>query len=200
MFFRQNWIAWRDLKLAQHAGLTGSWWMRPCSGTGTLGRNPDAKWKLNPFLVRGASERTARDPRKSFALSSSETRQTVLRDLFGGSCRERRGRSRRFLRRIRNLEIVPCGEAGEKFLQALASGERDGRISFWLFLKNRSMKSPKGKQNMEKKIVGILLGFLSVWVARFLRQLLFFAGGRNRFRGKKAPTRCEKMIEPAVRF
>ena len=28
--------------------LTEFWWTRPCSGTGTLGRNPEIKWRLTP--------------------------------------------------------------------------------------------------------------------------------------------------------
>lgn len=87
----------------------------PCSGTGTLGRNPDAKWKLTESwfeqlqqeqlgILEKALPYLAKNGKLYYATCSVETAENELV-------------VEKFLAFHPELKHVPCGEKGEKFFK-----------------------------------------------------------------------------------
>ncbi len=87
----------------------------PCSGTGTLGRNPDAKWKLTEDWFKILPEEQLNILKKSAPFLKKDGR------LFYATCSveetENEKVIEKFLREAPDFEIVPCGENGETFLK-----------------------------------------------------------------------------------
>lgn len=87
----------------------------PCSGTGTLNRNPDAKWKIaEPWFENLQKEQ----------LSIIEKALPYLRKngkLYYATCSlealENEKVAEVILERHPELRLIPCGEAGEKFFK-----------------------------------------------------------------------------------
>ncbi len=87
----------------------------PCSGTGTLGRNPDAKWKLNPSWFEALPKEQLSILEKALPYLAKNGR------LYYATCSVEAAENERvaeaFLAAHPELEAVPCGEEGEKFFK-----------------------------------------------------------------------------------
>jgi 16S rRNA (cytosine967-C5)-methyltransferase len=103
-----------DLKLAQR-GFDRILVDAPCSGTGTLGRNPDAKWKLAPSWFEALPKEQLGILEKALPYLAENGR------LYYATCSveavENEEVVKTFLAAHPELEIVPCGEPGEKFFK-----------------------------------------------------------------------------------
>ncbi len=95
----------------------------PCSGLGTLRRDPDIKWRRQEDEIRGAGGRPARDaaPRRRCRRAR---RTSHLRHLFERAGRERIGRGRVPDRRGRLFTVRSGGEHGRA-----AGGHQPARTS-----------------------------------------------------------------------
>ncbi len=87
----------------------------PCSGTGTLGRNPDAKWKLAPSWFETLPKEQLSILEKALPYLAKHGK------LYYATCSveaaENENVAAAFLAAHPELESVPCGEAGEKFFK-----------------------------------------------------------------------------------
>lgn len=103
-----------ELKLAQR-GFDRILVDAPCSGTGTLGRNPDAKWKLAPSWFEALPKEQLAILEKALPYLAENGR------LYYATCSveaaENEEVAKAFLEAHPELEIVPCGEAEEKFFK-----------------------------------------------------------------------------------
>ena len=103
-----------DLKLAQK-GFDRILVDAPCSGTGTLGRNPDAKWKLAPSWFEALPKEQLAILEKALPYLAENGR------LYYATCSveaaENEDVAKTFLAAHPELEIVPCGDPGEIFFK-----------------------------------------------------------------------------------
>lgn len=103
-----------DLKLARK-GFDRILVDSPCSGTGTLGRNPDAKWKLAPSWFETLAKEQLAILEKALPYLAGNGR------LYYATCSveaaENEEVAKSFLAAHPELESVPCGESGETFFK-----------------------------------------------------------------------------------
>ncbi len=103
-----------ELKLAQR-GFDKILVDAPCSGTGTLGRNPDAKWKVNSSWFEAL-------PKEQLGiLEKALPHLAETGKLYYATCSveaaENEEVAKAFLAAHPEMELVPCGEAGEPFFK-----------------------------------------------------------------------------------
>lgn len=103
-----------ELKLAQK-GFDKILVDAPCSGTGTLGRNPDSKWKLAPSWFEAL-------PKEQLGiLEKALPYLTKNGKLYYATCSvevaENENVVRAFLETHPELKVVPCGEKGKEFFK-----------------------------------------------------------------------------------
>jgi len=136
-----------DLKLAQR-GFDRILVDAPCSGTGTLGRNPDAKWKLAPAWFEALPKEQLAILEKALPYLAENGR------LYYATCSieaaENEEVAKAFLAAHPELESVPCGEAGEEFFKLWppASGT-DG--FFLAVFKKINEEKKEGKTTWKKR-------------------------------------------------
>jgi len=104
----------QELKLAQR-GFDRILVDAPCSGTGTLGRNPDAKWKLAPAWFEALPKEQLGILEKALPYLADHGK------LYYATCSieaaENEEVAKAFLAAHPDLEIVPVGDEGEKFFK-----------------------------------------------------------------------------------
>ena len=87
----------------------------PCSGTGTLGRNPDAKWKLNSSWFEALPKEQLSILEKALPYLAKNGK------LYYATCSveaaENEQVAEAFLAAHPEFQAVPCGEEGEKFFK-----------------------------------------------------------------------------------
>jgi 16S rRNA (cytosine967-C5)-methyltransferase len=136
-----------ELKLAQR-GFDRILVDSPCSGTGTLGRNPDAKWKLAPSWFEALPKEQLSILEKALPYLAKHGR------LYYATCSveaaENEEVAAAFLTAHPDLEIVPCGEAGEKFFKLWPP--ESGTDGFFLAVFKYTGQEPtEGKKTWKKK-------------------------------------------------
>jgi 16S rRNA (cytosine967-C5)-methyltransferase len=120
----------------------------PCSGTGTLGRNPDAKWKLAPSWFEAL-------PREQLSILEKALPYLAKHGkLYYATCSveaaENEDVAAAFLAAHPDLEAVPCGEAEEKFFKLWPP--ESGTDGFFLAVFKYTGQEPtEGKKTWKKK-------------------------------------------------
>ena len=120
----------------------------PCSGTGTLGRNPDAKWKLAPSWFEALPKEQLSILEKALPYLAKRGR------LYYATCSieaaENEGVAAAFLAAHPELESVSCGEAGEKFFKLWPP--ESGTDGFFLAVfKFKGQEPTEGKKTWKKR-------------------------------------------------
>ena len=136
-----------DLKLAQR-GFDRILVDAPCSGTGTLGRNPDAKWKLASAWFEALPKEQLAILEKALPYLAEHGK------LYYATCSVEAAENeeivKTFLSAHLELEIVPCGEAGEKFFKLWPP--ESGTDGFFLAVFKKINEGPKeGKKTWKKR-------------------------------------------------
>jgi len=135
-----------DLKLAQR-GFDRILVDAPCSGTGTLGRNPDAKWKLAPAWFEALPKEQLAILEKTLPYLAENGR------LYYATCSveaaENEEVAKKFLTAHPELETVPCGEAGEEFFKLWPP--ESGTDGFFLAVFKKINESQKVENKTWKK-------------------------------------------------
>ncbi len=135
-----------DLKLAQR-GFERILVDAPCSGTGTLGRNPDAKWKLAPAWFEALPKEQLAILEKALPYLAENGK------LYYATCSveaaENESVAQAFLAAHPELEIVPCGEAGETFFKLWPP--ESGTDGFFLAVFKKINEGPKVENKTWKK-------------------------------------------------
>ncbi len=103
-----------ELKVAQ-AGFDKILVDAPCSGTGTLGRNPDAKWKLTPEWFETLQKEQLGILEKALPYLAKNGK------LYYATCsvenKENEEVAEKFLTAHPDLDLEPCGDKGERFFK-----------------------------------------------------------------------------------
>jgi 16S rRNA (cytosine967-C5)-methyltransferase len=135
-----------DSKLAQR-GFDRILVDAPCSGTGTLGRNPDAKWKLAPGWFEALPKEQLAILEKALPYLAGNGR------LYYATCSveasENEEVAKTFLAAHPELEIVPSGDAGEKFFKLWPP--ESGTDGFFLAVFKKINEGPKTESKTWKK-------------------------------------------------
>lgn len=135
-----------ELKLAQR-GFDRILVDAPCSGTGTLGRNPDAKWKLAPSWFEALPKEQLAILEKALPYLAEGGR------LYYATCSveaaENEEVAKAFLAAHPELETVPCGEAGETFFKLWPP--ESGTDGFFLAVFKKINEAPKAENKTWKK-------------------------------------------------
>lgn len=135
-----------DLKLAQR-GFDRILVDAPCSGTGTLGRNPDAKWRLTPAWFEALPKEQLAILERALPYLAGNGR------LYYATCSveaaENEEVANAFLAAHSELEIVPCGEAGEAFFKLWPP--MTGTDGFFLAVFKKNNGSQKAENKTWKK-------------------------------------------------
>ncbi|MDD5226091.1 MAG: RsmB/NOP family class I SAM-dependent RNA methyltransferase [Candidatus Omnitrophica bacterium] len=119
----------------------------PCSGTGTLGRNPDAKWKLAPGWFEALPKEQLTILEKALPYLAGNGR------LYYATCSveasENEEVAKTFLAAHPELEIVPSGDVGEKFFKLWPP--ESGTDGFFLAVFKKINEGPKTESKTWKK-------------------------------------------------
>ncbi len=120
----------------------------PCSGTGTLGRNPDAKWKITPAWFEALPKEQLSILEKALPYLAKHGK------LYYATCSveaaENENVAAAFLVAHPELEIVPSGEAGENFFKLWPP--ESGTDGFFLAVfKHKGQEPIEGKKTWKKK-------------------------------------------------
>ncbi len=110
----------------------------PCSGTGTLGRNPDAKWKLNPSWFETLPKEQLSILEKALPYLAKTGK------LYYATCSVEAAENEEvvnaFLAAHPELQVVPCGEEGGKFFKLWPP--ESGTDGFFLAIFKKNNQGP----------------------------------------------------------